>query len=80
MPHTSCVTAAGRPAARHRVGCTSFLLPQRIATLCTSGTLAIEQGKHMEHSDEWGILVERISENSYGVRVEPDNISIKVAS
>ncbi|MFI7671560.1 hypothetical protein [Nocardia sp. NPDC049526] len=50
------------------------------ATLCTSGTLAIEQGKHMEHSDEWDILVERISENSYGVRVEPDNISIKVAS
>lgn len=32
----------------------------------------------MEHSEEWDILVERICENSYGVRVEPDNISIKV--
>ncbi|MBU3067336.1 hypothetical protein KO481_38175 [Nocardia sp. NEAU-G5] len=32
----------------------------------------------MEHSDEWDALVERISENSYGVHVEPDMISLKI--
>ncbi|MEV6322780.1 hypothetical protein AB0M45_16530 [Nocardia sp. NPDC051787] len=32
----------------------------------------------MENSWEWDALVERISEYSYGVHVEPDKISIKV--
>ncbi|NKY30632.1 hypothetical protein [Nocardia gamkensis] len=32
----------------------------------------------MEHSDEWDTLVELISRNSYGVRVEPDSISLTV--
>ncbi|MEV6140698.1 hypothetical protein AB0L63_32615 [Nocardia sp. NPDC051990] len=32
----------------------------------------------MEHSDEWDTLVERISENSYGVHIEPNKISLKV--
>lgn len=43
-----------------------------------SATVAIAKGRHMEHSDEWDILVERISQNSYGVHVEPDSISLKV--
>ncbi|MET8423601.1 hypothetical protein [Nocardia sp. NPDC004860] len=32
----------------------------------------------MGNSDEWDSLVEHISENSYGVDVEPDKISVKV--
>lgn len=32
----------------------------------------------MEHSDEWDTLVELISRDSYGVRVEPDSISLTV--
>ncbi|MGW5107549.1 hypothetical protein [Nocardia sp. NPDC004123] len=32
----------------------------------------------MENSYEWDTLVDRISENSYGVHVEPDKISVKV--
>jgi hypothetical protein len=32
----------------------------------------------VDESDEWDILIDRISEDSYGVRVEPGKISIKV--
>ncbi|MGW4126332.1 hypothetical protein [Nocardia sp. NPDC004711] len=32
----------------------------------------------MEDSYEWDALVDRISEDSYGVHVEPDKISVKV--
>ncbi|MFJ9371369.1 hypothetical protein ACIRRA_44180 [Nocardia sp. NPDC101769] len=32
----------------------------------------------MENSSEWDLLVELISQDSYGVDVEPDKISIKV--
>ncbi|MFJ9371402.1 hypothetical protein ACIRRA_44360 [Nocardia sp. NPDC101769] len=32
----------------------------------------------MENSSEWDELVERISEDSYGVEVGPDSISLKV--
>jgi hypothetical protein len=32
----------------------------------------------MEHSDEWDTLVGLISQDTYGVHVEPDSISVKV--
>lgn len=36
------------------------------------------KGKRMEQSEEWDTLVELISQNSYGVHIEPDSISLKV--